>query len=253
MLLIKNKRWIVSLIFIFALQIIIPTIDMVLISNYNLYELIVRIYGNLNLGDIRQIYPVIFFVMPSIFIICTLGRYISADYKENNSLIFTRIENRVKFFCERVMFLFIYVSAIIGILFMLTIFTSMLIKFNVVNAYDYKGIFVVYALNVLYNFLIVLSLNIISININEVYSHFIGISFIISSIFIIPCLYNLGVLNIIEKIPISQVMVLWHSNGLGETLFSRKFTLEFSFIYMGLSIIITLLAGIFLIRKKDLI
>lgn len=262
----KNKNIIkrLSLIsIIFSILMTLQTIEVAkLFGNYTIETLILTIYGGLDLSEIKQLIPVVSWLIPQLLIMYVLGNYISVNLYSNAIYIFTRTEKRYKWLLKNIINLLLYCIfyyliqylslVIICILTGAQVLMTTESMFNIINVYFFI---------VLNSFLFVLFINILSLFINELYSLIVGLAVNIGSIFMAGFIYEFyeSKIYMIKAIPFVQAFYSLHSDLIILQTYKKidyfhinNFPISFSYLYILILIILLVSLGTYRIRNKDI-
>lgn len=233
-----------------------------LFGNYTIETLLLTIYGGLDLSEIKQLIPVVSWLMPQLLIMYVLGNYISENLYNNATYIFTRTEKRYKWLLKNIMNLLVYCTFYYLIQYLLIAITSIITgadpimttesMFNIIN---------IYTLNILNSFLFILFINILSLFINELYSLIVGLTVNIGSIFMAGFIYEFyeSKIHIIKAIPFVQAFYSLHSDLIILQTYKEidyfhmnNFPVSFSYLYILTLIILIVWLGTYRICNKDI-
>ncbi|AEB76819.1 hypothetical protein [Clostridium botulinum] len=230
--------------------------------NYkNIEILFLDIFGNLDIANIFYITPLISFIIYNIYLTFCLMDYIYRDLKEHAINVFTRTRKRSKWLFIRCLNLFLYVIIFYILHFIVIgavgVFYNFQLSFTSISM-----ILKIFSLVVLFNYITVLFINIISLFISPMYGYILVIITNILTMFFSAMIYLYAnkCIKFIEIFPMSQLISSWHDGSV--QLFQRKeyftFYIEgFSFWYSIMYLLIISGFIIFLgnkrINKMDII
>lgn len=203
------------------------------VLNYNkLYVLIIDVFSNLDIEGIKHIIPILLFSIYNIYLTFCLMDYIYGYLKEHAINVFTRTSKRSKWLFIRCLNLLLYVIIFYILHFIIIGAVGSLYNFKL----SFDSIFVIlkiFSLVVLFNYITVLFINIISLFISPMYGYILVIITNILTMFFSEMIYlhTNKCIKFIKLFPMSQLITSWHE-GIIE-LFERKE--YFTFYIQGFS------------------
>lgn len=253
------KKIVISLIYsLFTGILIIPTLNM---FNYKDMEiLIISVFGHINPENILYVTSILIYVIYSIYLSYVLVDYMVVDINEHACYIFTRTGQKSKWFLTKCLNLFLYVLLYYILHFTIIIIIGIIYKFNI----TYITVFIVlkvFCLIVLFNYFIVLIINILCLYVNALKSY------ILVNVINIITLFTAGIYAIKSKytkilmlLPISQSIASWHENMIPITqrgdifdFYIKNFNFTYSIIYLFILCIICINIGVLRINKIDIL
>lgn len=228
----------------------------------SLEYILIMSYGYLDINTIKYVIPVLFWMAPQIFLLYFLGDYISKNLSQNAVYIFTRTDQRKTWFIAKIITLFLYVLFYYTIQILVACFVGSVLGYEILNLNE--GISLILgelALQVLLNYMIILLINVLSLQIDVIFSSVLVLVGNASCLFFsqfINEFFN-GMVGIVKWMPFTQGILAWHADvaavagvqGLSSFQVS-DFSIGFSIVYMGVVSIVCILLGIRKIKKMDI-
>lgn len=215
-------------------------LSLMYINSKDINDLIINIYGNIDLLNLDNITKIILWILPQIIIVRYLGNFFEDNLLDNTTVIFTRTSKRTCFLLKNIFSLFMNLLIVCIVQVICIIITSIIIKVSVsINFMTFLLIFRI----TLYYFLMLLIINGLTVlwrSINVVY---IVMLLKISMVYLAGMLleyYNL----MIKYLPINIGIISINNLGIGIN------NIE-AIIYCLLYIIFFLILILFLFRKKE--
>lgn len=231
-----------------------------MLESKNLESLFLLSFGHLGLGEI---FPVLFWIAPQLYLIWILRDCISSELDANAAYIFTRTDKRAGWLLSKFLFLLI-----LNLLYWLIQFTVLYVIGSIAGFGFYniqEGIQLIlkqYTLMVLLSYFYILVVSILSLKSNVIIGYFVAVFINIFSIFISFFLYEyLGKgPTLIKFLPSSQAIITWHDsisgfpNKLGLFEFRLSgFSVMYSIVYLIIFCLVFIIYGCYSIEHMDIV
>ena len=227
----------------------------------NLESLLLMSFGHLRLD--MEIFPVLFWIAPQLYLIWILRDCISSELNANAVYIFTRTGKRAKWLLSKLLFLLIlnllYWLIQLAVLYVI----GSIAGFGFYNIQEgIQLIFRQYTLMVLLSYFYILIVSTLSLKSNVIIGFFVAVFINIFSIFISFFVYKYSEKGpiLIKSLPSSQAILTWHDsisgfpNKLG--LFDFKlsgFSVMYSIIYLIIFCLVFIIYGCYTIEHMDIV
>lgn len=246
-----------------ALFLVLSNIRLAEAYHYKSLEYILILsFGYLDIDTIKYVIPVLFWMAPQIFLLYFLGDYISRNLSKNAVYIFTRTDQRKTWLIAKVITLFLYVLFYYTIQILVACFVGSTLGYEILNWKE--GISLILGelvLQVLLNYMIILLINVLSLQIDVIFSSVLLLVGNASCLFFsqyINEFFN-GMVGIVKWMPFTQGILAWHSDAAavsdvqGLSSFQiPDFSISLSIVYMGVVSIVCIFWGIRKIKKMDI-
>ena len=227
----------------------------------NLESLLLLSFGHLELG--KEIFPVLFWIAPQLYLIWILRDCISSELNANAAYIFTRTGKRAGWLLSKLLFLLI-----LNLLYWLIQFTVLYVVGSIAGFGFYniqegiQLIFRQYMLMAMLSYFYILVANILSLKSNVIIGYFVAVFINIFSIFISSFFYKYLEKGptLIKFLPSSQAIITWHDsisgfpNKLGLFKFRLSgFSVMYSIVYLIIFCLIFIIYGCYSIEHMDIV
>ncbi len=210
--------------------------------------------GYLNLKGIRDILPLLtWMIYPLSLTYCT-GEDIAQDFGRRSDLIFSRYSSRGKWFVKKVLILAL--KTVLAV----SVYGITLIILGLLQRYPWSGsaeIGMLFLLNFLFLYMLQLLINVVALFMKPIRSFFF-IWLLLLLNWVIPVFMRNE--NILKFLPVAQGVYVWHSNifHTGGALQEAEaglldFSTVYSCIYLLVALGIIFAVGLIRVKKMDLI
>jgi hypothetical protein len=214
-------------------------------------------YGDLDIGGIRYLMPLFFWILPQLGLLYFLGDDLAKNLERNAVYIFTRTSRRTawwlaisfRWFC----YIFFYYAVQLATLYLM----ARILGFRGVDgAAGLTLLWSEIALLVLLNYMILLLIHLLSLYMSHIFAFVIVTGGNIATLFLAALLYELGEGKAIQWLPFTQGILSWHTGFdryVLHSLPSAEVPIWFSLLYLGLACLLLLLGGAQKWKKMDII
>lgn len=230
------------------------------ISRFNMRELFLYAYGNLDPGSVKLLFPLILFLYPLLLLVYYLGEDMQNFYRTNAKYVFIRTQNRTSWSIMNLIRLF--VNTILFYLFQDfgTLLVG-LIKGLQISLPDVQAGWIIFATQVVSSFFLLLVINLFALFIKVTYSYVIVFSLCFFSFASTGMIYEYApdFFPFVKWLPTSQFILGWHDLSKIQDFQSKMdipciqgFHPAFSFIYLLIGILILSVAFIVRTNQMDI-
>ena len=210
-------------------------------NSMTVFEATIITFNFLEFDLLRTIIPIFVFSLPFISFISFSGDMMYREFSERGGVLLTRIQYKKIWFIKMMGELLKESTLFCFILITTTTVIHLFLGHNFEFRFCCETIFLLFLLLLFFIMMATLS-NIVCFLTKSSLGGIVVISLFYASIFIVAYLYewHSDLLFMIKWLPVSQIIILWHSDLTG--LNNVSFTLKFSYLYLFIGIFV--LSGI---------
>ncbi|HBI05422.1 MAG TPA: hypothetical protein DDY49_15510 [Paenibacillaceae bacterium] len=248
-----------SILSIFLFLVNIQRVD--ILSDKSLEGIFLLSFGDLNISGIKYGIPLLFWLLPMVFLLYFLGDDMASDFGRNAVYIFTRTHQRKIWFLAKSLSLFFYIFLYYFVQFFVLWIIASVYGLHLVNSEE--GIFVILSmliLLILQSFIVLLMINLLALRTTQIIAYTIVFAGYIASLFFSNFLYEIQwCIGIIKWLPFTQGIFSWH-NGIPSSVIAfivtdfhlQNFSVLFSIIYQVVITTLLIILGTHKIEDMDI-